>query len=139
GAFADEDFYSEVMEVARRHNARVYIASAAIGGFDVLRTVSLMGPCEASIATEKSPNSLKGTPVYEESLQTENRQVFTGNAKEAIALFPTKVNVAVAASLATARPQNMKVSVTSTPGYVGDDHRIEIDRKSARLNSSHVK
>lgn len=132
GAFADEDFYSEVTEVARRHNARVYIASGAIGGFDVLRTVSLMGHCEASIATEKGPNSLKGTPVYEESLQAENRQVFAGNAKEAIALFPTKVNVAVAASLATVGPQNMKVSVTSTPGYVGDDHRIEINSEQVK-------
>ena len=100
--------------------------SGAIGGFDVLRTVSLMEKCEASIATEKGPDSLKGTAVYEENLQEEKKQVFSGNAKEAIALFPTKVNVAVAASLASVGPTNMKVSVTSTPGFVGDDHRIEI-------------
>src|SRR5690606_34044398 len=126
GAFADQAFYEEVAATAKKHNVRVHLVSGAVGGFDVLRTVSLMGKCEASIATEKSPNSLKGTAVYEEGLQEEKRTVFTGNAKEAIALFPTKVNVAVAASLASVGPTDIKVSVTSTPGFVGDDHRIEI-------------
>lgn len=126
GVFADEDFYNEVTETARRNNVRVHLVSGAIGGFDLLRTVSLMGNCAASIATEKGPDSLKGTSVYTEVLQSEKRQVFTGNAKEAIALFPTKVNVAVAASLASVGPEEMKVSVTSSPGFVGDDHRIEI-------------
>jgi aspartate dehydrogenase len=126
GVFADEAFYEEVKQTARRNNVRVHLVSGAIGGFDVLRTVSLMGNCEASIATEKGPDSLKGTSVYDEALQTEKQKVFEGNAKEAIALFPTKVNVAVAASLASVGPTDMKVSVTSTPGFIGDDHRIEI-------------
>lgn len=126
GAFADQAFYEEVATTAQKHNVRVHLVSGAIGGFDVLRTVALMGECEGSIATEKGPDSLKGTAVYGEALQTEKREVFSGNAKEAIALFPTKVNVAVAASLASVGPNDMKVSVTSTPGFVGDDHRIEI-------------
>src|SRR5690554_2818496 len=132
GVFADEEFHNEVKKVARQNNARVHIASGAIGGFDVLRTVSLMGSCEASIDTEKGPNSLKGTSVYDETLQTEKRKVFEGNAKEAIALFPTKVNVAAAASLATVGPMDMKVSVTSTPEYVGDNHRIEINSQQVK-------
>lgn len=126
GAFADEAFYEEVKHTARQTNTRVHMVSGAIGGFDLLRTVSLMGHCTASIDTEKGPNSLKGTSIYDEILQTEKRKVFEGNAKEAISLFPTRVNVAVAASLASVGPMNMKVSVRSTPEYVGDDHRIEI-------------
>lgn len=126
GAFADQTFYEEVATAAKKHNSRVHLVSGAIGGFDVLRTVALMGKCEASIDTEKGPDSLKGTAVYEESLQEEQKKVFTGNAEEAIALFPTKVNVAVAASLASVGPTDMKVAVTSTPGFVGDDHKIEI-------------
>ena len=50
---------------------------------------------------EKGPDALKGTPVYEEALQKEQKVVFTGNAVEAIRLFPTKVNVTVAASRAS--------------------------------------
>jgi aspartate dehydrogenase len=58
--------------------------------------------------------------------------VFAGNAKQAIALFPTQVNVAVAASLASVGPGNTKVSVTSVPDYIGDDHRIEIESEEVR-------
>lgn len=127
GALADVDFYETVRQTASENNARVHLVSGSIGGFDVLRTVSLMGDCKVSFATEKSPNSLKNTPVYKESLQTQRQQVFEGDAEGAIALFPTKVNVAVAASLATVGPKNMQVSVTSIPDYIGDNHRIEIE------------
>lgn len=126
GAFADKAFYTKVAEVAKEHHAKVHIASGAIGGLDVLRTASLMGKCEASFHTEKGPNSLKNTPVYDESLQQEKKKVFEGNAIEAINLFPTRVNVSVAASIASVGPENMKVSMTSTPDFVGDNHRIEI-------------
>ncbi len=127
GALADDEFYKAVTQTARNNGSRVYLASGAIGGFDVLRTAALMGPCEASMSTEKGADSLQGTPVYDDNLQAEQRKVFDGNAKEAIALFPTRVNVAVAASLASVGPGRMKVSMTSTPGFAGDDHRIEIN------------
>src|SRR5690554_1966516 len=136
GVFSDEEFYAEVKEAARSNNVRVHLVSGAIGGFDVLRTVSLMGACQASIATEKGPDSLKGTAVYADSLQQEPREVFRDNAKEAIALFPTRVNVAVAAALASVGPEQLTASVTSTPGYVGDEHCIEIksDQVHARID-----
>ena len=43
GAFAEEAFYEEISQVAREQGTHVHIASGAIGGFDVLRTISLMG------------------------------------------------------------------------------------------------
>ena len=113
GALADETFYQEVAETAKANGTRIYIASGATGGFDVLRT-------------EKGPNGLKGTPAYDDSLQTEQRTVFSGSAAEAIRLFPTKVNVTVAASRASVGPENMQVSIQSTPGFVGDTQRVEI-------------
>ena len=57
---------------------------------------------------------------------SEKTEVFSGSAKEAIALFPTKVNVAVATSLATTGPENTGVTIRSVPGFKGDDHRIEV-------------
>lgn len=132
GAFADSSFYEDVCKTARENNCRVHIASGAIGGFDVMRTAALMGQCQASFATEKGPNSLKGTSVYDDSLQDEGRAVFTGNAKEAIDLFPTKVNVAVAAALASVGTDQLKVSVTSSPGFVGDNHRIKVTNDQVR-------
>ncbi|HLT88167.1 MAG TPA: aspartate dehydrogenase domain-containing protein [Sphingobacterium sp.] len=126
GAFADQAFYEDVAKTAKKYGTKVHIASGAIGGLDVLRTASLMGKCEASFQTEKSPNSLRKYAIYEESLQHEKKKVFEGNAIEAIALFPTSVNVSVAASIASVGPENMQVSITSTPDFVGDNHRIEI-------------
>ena len=126
GAFADQVFYDNVAKTAKEHGTKVHIASGAIGGLDVLRTASLMGKCEATFQTEKSPNSLRKSSVYEESLQHEKKKVFEGNAIEAIALFPTSVNVSVAASIASVGPENMRVSITSTPDFIGDNHRIEI-------------
>lgn len=131
GAFADQEFYEKVKETAKKHNTRVYIASGAVGGFDVLRTVSLMGEATAGIETRKGPESLRNTPLFGEYLLTdeESTMVFEGNAKEAIGLLPTKVNVAVASSLATAGPDRTKVNIHSVPEMIGDDHKItaEID------------
>lgn len=126
GAFADDDFYAKVMQAARENNAHVYIVSGATGGFDVLQTATLMGGATARFFNEKGPNALKGTPVYDDSLQIEQRTVFQGTATEAIAQFPTKVNVTVAASRASVGPQNMQVTMQSTPGFVGDTQRVEI-------------
>ncbi|SHF75875.1 aspartate dehydrogenase [Salegentibacter echinorum] len=132
GAFADEEFLEKTKAICLRTGAKIYIASGAIGGFDVLKTANLMGSSKASIHTTKGPNSLKKTSVYQEDMQEKERKVFDGNAKEAIALFPTKVNVAVAASLASVGPEKMDVSITSVPDYVGDEHRIEIENEQVK-------
>lgn len=127
GVFADEEFYNEVIDTALKNNTKVYFASGAIGGLDVLQTVTLMGGNPTvTFRTEKGPNSLKDTSVYDEKLHQESREVFKGNAKEAISIFPTKVNVSVCASLASVNPENMAVSINSIPNFIGDDHRIEI-------------
>ncbi|WP_159021917.1 aspartate dehydrogenase domain-containing protein [Formosa sp. L2A11] len=133
GALADTAFYELVKKTASEHGTRVHIASGAIGGFDVLRTVSLMEESTVTFDTTKGPRPLRKTPVYDGIIETEERQVFEGNAIEAIALFPTQVNVSVAAALASTGPEHVKVTITSVPDYVGDDHRIEI--KSKQINA----
>ena len=135
GAFADTNFYDRIRQLAARTGTRVHLASGAIGGFDVLRTAALMSSIEASISTQKGPASLKGTPVFSERLMTDSdpSEVFSGSAKDAIALFPTKVNVAVACALATAGAEQTGVRVHSVPGFKGDDHRIEVAGEEVRV------
>ncbi|MBQ8360679.1 MAG: DUF108 domain-containing protein [Bacteroidaceae bacterium] len=127
GALADEDLYDKVKKTATRYGSRIYIVSGATGGFDVLQTATLMGNAKARFFNEKGPNALKGTPVYEEQLQEEQHTVFQGTATEAIAMFPTKVNVTVAASRASVGPEQMQVTMLSTPGFKGDTQRVEIE------------
>lgn len=132
GAFADTDFYNEVKDTAKANGARVYIASGATGGFDVLRTASLMGNASARFFNEKGQRALRRSVVYDPSLETEQRIVFSGTAMEAIAVFPTGLNVSVAASLASIGPERMQVSMQSTPGYIGDTQRVEIKNDQVR-------
>lgn len=132
GAFADDAFYAEAQAAARQFGQRIYLASGATGGFDVLRTAALMGGATATFFNEKGPNALKGTPVYDEELQSEQRVVFRGTAKEAIAQFPTRVNVTVAASRASVGPEKMQVTMQSSPYFKGDTQRVEIRNPQVR-------
>lgn len=136
GALADSEFYREVSDAAQRHGTKVRIASGAVGGFDVLRTVSLMAQARqlqetAGIVTRKGPASLQNTPLFSRQLMEDTKptQVLSGTAAQAISVLPTKVNVAVAAALATTGPQQATAEIFSVPGFVGDDHCItaEID------------
>lgn len=126
GALADTDFYREVIKTAKENGTRVYIASGATGGFDVLRTATLMGNAQARFFNEKGNDRLRRSVVYDPILETEKRIVFSGTAKEAINVFPTGLNVSVAASLASVGPENMQVAMQSTPGFVGDTQCVEI-------------
>ena len=102
GAFADEAFLAEMKERAERAGARIYVASGAIGGFDVMRTLALEEGARVTIVNRKAPESLAGAPFLEGKTlsDTEETLVFGGNAHEAIQAFPKNVNVAVAATTA---------------------------------------
>ena len=53
GAFADLDFYAQVQQAAREGGAKVHLASGAIGGFDVLQTVTTF-PRRVNVAVATS-------------------------------------------------------------------------------------
>ena len=134
GASADAELYAQAKAAAIRGGAKIHLASGAIGGFDVLQTVSLMAQAQkleehSSIETHTGCRGFMPTPVWEDALLTEQKTVFNGNAKEAIAVFPRRVNVAVATSLATTGPEVTQVIMHSVPNWQGDDHKItaEID------------
>lgn len=137
GAFADRAFHDEAVAAAGKSGARIFIPSGAVGGFDVLRTISLMAEANgwkitAGIHTHKGPDSLKNTPLYADVLQEEEKTVFSGTTAEAIALLPTKVNVAVASALATIGPDNADAEITSVPGFIGDDHCITVETEGLK-------
>ena len=138
GAFADRDFYERIKNTAAANERRVYIASGAVGGFDVLRTAALMSPITASIGAQKAPASLRNTPLFTDDLMDiiAARPVFSGTTKEAIALLPTKVNVAIATALASAGPEKTTMNISAVPGFKGDKYKIEIQGEEvcAELN-----
>ncbi|HHV38835.1 MAG TPA: DUF108 domain-containing protein [Tepidimicrobium sp.] len=136
GAFADDEFYAGAERAARENNCRIYMASGAIGGFDVLQSATLMENSSVSIITEKSPNSLKGAPALEGKglSRTEEEEIFKGPAREAIKLFPKNVNVAVATALATVGVDNTNTIIRSVPGMQSNRHNIELVGDSIKVS-----
>jgi len=135
GAFADADFYEKTKKVAAECGQRVYIASGAVGGFDVLRTASLMSPIKASFTSKKSLPSLFYSPFNRNGQimgVKEPTRVFTGTTKEAIELLPTHFNVAVATALASAGPEGTIMNIDAVPGFRGDEYKIEIEGEEVR-------
>lgn len=128
GAFADLAFKQKLEETARANQVHVYISNGVVGGFDVLRTFRLFGQANAHFTTHKGPVSLKGTPLFQESLMQDGDKtmVFDGTAEEIIQILPTKVNVAVASSLAASDPAHTHTTMYSVPGMIGDDHNMTV-------------
>ena len=54
---------------------------------------------------------------------------------EAIRILPTKVNVAVAAALASIGPDAMGAKITSVEGFAGDDHCITMETDGLKVTS----
>lgn len=150
GAFADRAFYEEAMEMAKKQNAKIHIPSGAVGGFDVLQTVSLMASqgvepghgygsedgksieIDAEIHTHKNPRPLWNTELFSPEILEEEKEVLSGTTAEAIALLPTQVNVMVATALATKGPENTSARITTVPDFIGDDHRTEVNTAGIR-------
>lgn len=128
GAFADTAFKQRIEETARANQVQVHISNGVVGGFDILRTFRLFGQADAHFTTHKGPASLKGTPLFSDSLMqdTEESMVFDGTAEEIIKVLPTKVNVAVASSLAASDPAHTHTTMFSVPEMVGDDHNMTV-------------
>ena len=74
-----------------------------------------MGNAQARFFNEKGSQRLRWSSVYDPSLETETKIVFSGTAREAIAVFPTGLNVSVAASLASVGPEKMYVECWLRP------------------------
>jgi len=134
GAFADAEFYRQVKDTAAANGRKVYLPSGAVGGFDVLRTASLMGPITASITSLKSPVAVSRTALNFDGILdiTEPKEIFRGTTKEAIAVLPTHVNVAVATALASAGPEKTAMDIHVLPGYQGDEFLIKVEGEEVR-------
>lgn len=84
------------------------------------------GPLTAGIQNTTCPEALERSPLFRALMEQTGREgdLFEGSAKEAIDLLPSRVNVAVATSLATAGPANTRSKITSQTGVVGDYQHI---------------
>ena len=135
GALADGDVKARLERAAEDAGKKIYVVNGALGGLDVMQTMSMMAPTSAVITNVKAPESLNGAPYLQGRLLPEDREetVFEGSVADAIKGFPKNVNVAVAAALATQCPDT-KVVITSVPGMKENSHSVHAENGSVVMD-----
>ena len=128
GAMADAALKAELEQAAVESGRKIYLVNGALGGLDVMQTMSLMGPTKTAIESAKAPRSLNGAPGLQGKELPEDRETvaFTGNVTDAINGFPKNVNVAVAACIASQCP-DITVSIKSVPGQRENCHCVHLE------------
>ena len=150
GVLADVSFVRRLRTAAEQGGSVLHIASGAIGGFDLMRTLAfrerqlarrgqmpLPGQeLSARVDNRKAPASLNGAPFLAGRELPADRlaDVFSGTAAEAIAGFPKNVNVAVAAASASAGMERTAVTVISDPVLTENTHRIHVQGFGVRAD-----
>jgi aspartate dehydrogenase len=126
------------MEQSRQSGCRLYLPSGAIAGLDGIKSASVGQIAHVTHTTRKPPAGLEGAPYLVErgislaGLQ-EEREVFSGSAREACRGFPANVNVTAAVSLAGIGPDQTRVRILAVPGLLRNCHDIDVEGEFGRL------
>jgi len=129
GALADEDLYQSLKQAATDGNAKLHLASGAIGALDSLRAAGVGSMKSVTYIGRKPPQSWKGSPA-ESRLNLDNMgdgpQVhFEGNARDAATEYPKNANVAAAVALAGVGFDDTRVQLIADPDVCENIHEIQ--------------
>ena len=136
GALLD---HPDVMAESRRTGCRLYVPSGAIAGLDGIKSACVGQITHVTHTTRKPPLGLEGAPYLVErgislvGLQ-EEKEVFSGSAREACRGFPANVNVTGAVSLAGIGPDKTRVRILAVPGLARNCHDIDIEGEFGKLH-----
>ena len=131
GALVDDELRSRLTDPGLA--GRLLLSSGAIGGLGLLRAAALLGSIDSvRLTTTKAPDALLAswmTPSLTAELRTGTGPVpvFEGTAREAVAHFPTSVNVSATLALATLGLDRTRVTVVADRSVVRVSHVIEVD------------
>ncbi len=132
GAFISlPNLFSKYQKLAEIKKKNIILPSGAIGGFDCVETIKLIGITSAKLQTRK-PNRVFRNNKYIKSNNiklNENSSViiFKGNAKLATTYFPRSINVAARLALSTLGPEKTSVEMIADPSISKNIHTIEIE------------
>jgi aspartate dehydrogenase len=136
GALLD---HPEIIENSRRTGCRLYVPSGAIAGLDGIKSATVGQILHVTHTTRKPPNGLEGAPyLVERGISLvglkEEREVFSGSAREACRGFPANVNVTAAVSLAGIGADQTRVRIVAVPGLPRNCHDVEVEGEFGRLH-----
>ena len=129
----------DLVDLARRHGARILVPSGALLGLDAVAAAAEGGISSVHMITRKPPRGLLGAPYLEENTieidgLSEPKRVFAGTAREAARGFPANVNVAAALALAGIGADNTTIEIWADPTVSRNVHRIEVEAEAARFS-----
>lgn len=136
GALLD---HPEIIENSRRTGCRLYVPSGAIAGLDGIKSAVIGEITHVTHTTRKPPVGLEGAPYLVErgislaGLEQE-KEIFSGSAREACRGFPANVNVTAAVSLAGIGPDQTRVKIFAVPGLVRNCHDIDVEGEFGKLH-----
>lgn len=135
GALLD---YPEIMSRSRETGCGLFLPSGAIAGLDGIKSASAGEVSRVTMISRKPPEGLEGAPyLVEQGISlaglSEEKEVFSGSAREACRGFPANVNVSAAVSLAGIGPDRTQVRILAVPGLKRNCHDVEIEGEFGRL------
>jgi len=136
GALLD---HPEVIARSRQTGCRLFVPSGAIAGLDGIKSARTGNVTHVTMTTRKPPQGLEGAPHLVRNAISlvglmEEREVFSGTAREACKGFPANVNVCAAVSLAGIGPDKTRIRILAVPGLQRNCHDIEVEGDFGRLH-----
>lgn len=126
------DSFGRLYDLARKHNARLYIPSGAIAGIDALKALNCSRINSVTLTTKKPPEAFQGVPyVAKKGIRLDNlkeeKVIFEGDVYAAIKAFPQNINVAAALSIAGIGPRRTRVRIIVSPKITKNIHEVRIE------------
>lgn len=129
GALADTDLSGALEAAAARGNARLHLASGAIGALDCLQAARTGKLDFVTYVGRKPPKGWKGshaeTVIDLDALQVGSVTHFQGSARDAALQYPRNANVAAAVALAGVGFEGTDVRLIADADIFENVHEIE--------------
>ena len=127
GALADDGLANDLTQAARQGDAKLHLASGAIGALDALRAAKTGGLTQVRYTGTKPPKGWRGSPAEDalnlDTLTTATSH-FQGSARTAALRYPKNANVAAAVALAGVGFDATEVALIAAPDATGNTHHI---------------
>ncbi len=129
GALADESVFQNLQAAARKGNAKLHLASGAIGALDCLQAARVGQLHHVTYVGRKPPTGWIGSPAEQKidlaALRTGAHTHFEGTAREAALAYPKNANVAAAVALAGVGFDKTTVRLIADADVGANIHEIE--------------